>query len=372
MIDSYLVLLITSISCGVLGVFLVIREMSMVADAIAHSVLLGIVVAFFITKDVGSPLLIVGAGIFGLITVAAIEWIGKSKRVARSDAIGVVFPMFFSLSIILISKFARNSHIDTDVVLMGEVIFASLDTLKIGGLVLPVSFVKMFLIGVLNIGFISILYNHLKISSFDEEFALLLGIPVGVIFYSLMGLASLTAVVAFDSVGSVLVLSFFITPAATAYLISKDLKNMIFITIVVSVINCTIGTLLAVYYNASLTGMCAFIGMITFLMVLSFNGKGVVYSKLKERRIKNRVRRDMFIIHIGNHIVDGTSSEENSIPGIFEHLNWKREEINQISKSLIENGWIILVGNEFVLTNYGKKRYEFLKKHYKLGNEGIL
>lgn len=368
MIDSYLVLLITSICCSLLGVFLVLRDMSMIADAIAHSVLLGIVIAFFITQDIGSTWLIVGAAIFGVVTVAVIEWIGKSKRVVRSDAIGVVFPMFFSLAVILISRYARNVHIDTDIVLMGEVIFASLDTLKIGGIMLPTSFIKMLIMTIINIVFIIALYKPLKISSFDEEYALLLGIPIGIIFYGFMTLTSLTAVMAFDSVGSILVLSFFITPAATAYLIAKDLKKMLFLSTVFSLINCTIGTVLAIHLNSSLTGMCAFVGMLVFMVVVVLNKKGILFNYLKNRKVLSRVRCDMFVIHVGNHLMDGRNSDENKVYSIHKHLKWSNKELKNASQYLIENGIIFINDNEYMLTDEGIKKYDFLTKHYRLGS----
>lgn len=283
MISSYLVLIATSITCSILGVFLVLRKMSMIADAISHSVLLGIVVAFFLTQDLSSPMLIVGAGVFGVITVALIETIGKSKTVMRNDAIGVVFPMFFALAVILISRYAKNVHIDTDVVLTGEVVFASLETIRILGLEVPNSLIKILIVLAVNLAFVSVFFKQLKITAFDEEFAYLIGIPIGLIFYSFMTLTSITAVVAFDAVGSILVLSFFISPAATAYLLAKDLKAMLLLSGVISAINCSIGSLIAIKYNASMSGMCAVTGMVIFIIAIVFNKNGVIVNIIKHR-----------------------------------------------------------------------------------------
>lgn len=369
MIDSYLVLLITSICCSVLGVFLVLRDMSMIADAISHSVLLGIVIAFFITQDIASPWLIVGAGIFGVLTVAVIELISKSKRVVRSDAVGVVFPMFFSIAVILISKYARNAHIDTDIVLTGEVIFASLDTINVFGIMLPLSFVRVSIVTIINIAFIMVFYKKLKVSTFDEEYAYLLGIPVGFIFYCFTTLTSISAVVSFDAVGSILVLSFFITPAATAYLVAKDLKKMLIFSVIFSIINCTLGTLLAFYFNSSMTGMCAFMGMIVYMLVVIFNKKGIVSRRISTKKVVNRIVNDMFIIHIGNHTHDGRSEDENKADEIYKHFNWSKEKINNTSEELIKTGLIVLEDNEYKLTDNGLKRYNFLSKHYRLNTE---
>lgn len=366
MLGSQAVLLITSISCSLLGVFLVLRNLSMIADAISHSVLLGIVLAFFITKDLASPILIISAGIFGVITVAFIELVGKSKRVDRSDAIGVVFPMFFSLAVILISRYAKNAHIDTDVVLMGEVIFASLNTIEIGGLHIPLSFLRMSVTFIVNLGFILAFFRYLKTSSFDEEYARLIGMPISLIFYGFMTLTSITAVAAFDAVGSILVLSFFIAPAATAYLISKDLKKMLILSAVFASITCLLGSYISINTNASMTGMCAFVGMILFIIVLLANKNGIVSRAINKNNLKIKIRKDMFIVHVGNHIIDGRSNEENRIDTIKDHLVWTDEELEIVTHKLRKDGLLEVVDGIYSLTSIGHKRYDYLVELYRL------
>ncbi len=130
--NSLIILILTAISCTLLGVFLLLRNLSMLTDAISHTVLLGIVLAYFIVKDLDSPLLILGASMMGIITVYLIETIGNSKFAKYDDAIGIVFPILFSLAVVLISKFFRNAHLDIDIVLMGEVLFSSLDKFDSG------------------------------------------------------------------------------------------------------------------------------------------------------------------------------------------------------------------------------------------------
>ena len=145
MIYSLLTLIVAALACSVLGVFLVLRRQSMLTDAISHSVLLGIVLAFFITKSLDSPFLLVSASISGLVAVLAIEKLGSSKYVKKDDAVGIIYPMFFSIAVILISRYAKNAHLDTDIVLLGEVIFVSLDTYNIFGMEIAKSFVNLSL-----------------------------------------------------------------------------------------------------------------------------------------------------------------------------------------------------------------------------------
>ncbi len=106
------------------GVYLVLRRMSMVTDAITHTILLGIVIGFFIVKDLNSPVLILGATIIGVMTVWVSELLSDTRLMVEESAIGIVYPLFFSIAVILISRYAGSAHLDTDSVLLGELAFA--------------------------------------------------------------------------------------------------------------------------------------------------------------------------------------------------------------------------------------------------------
>ncbi len=301
MTSALIVLILTSISCSLLGVFLILRKLSMLTDAISHTVLLGIVIAFFIVKNLDSPVLIIGASLMGVITVFLIESIGKKGISKYDDAIGMIFPILFSIAVILISKFFRNVHLDTEIVLLGEVLFSSLVKTNVFGYEISRSILNGVILLFSIIVFIVINYQKLKISTFDSEFAYLIGIPTGVIFYSLMALTSVSAVVSFNSVGAILVISFFIAPSATALLFSKSLISTFIYSVAFSVMNSIIGFLLAIKFNVSIAGLVATVNMISYLVILlitKYNedkvlirGTGKNYGKeLKssERRVFNR------------------------------------------------------------------------------------
>lgn len=265
---SLIVLLITSITCSLLGVFLILRNLSMLTDAISHTVLLGIVLAYFLVKDLDSPLLIIGASLMGLLTVYLVETIGKKGISKYDDAIGMVFPILFALAVILISKFFRNVHLDTDVVLMGEVLFSSLVTTDVFGYNLPTSMVYGLVILILTLIFIIANYQKLKISTFDKDFAYLIGIPTSFIFYLLMTLTSISAVVSFNSVGAILVISFFIGPGASSLELCKNLKSSLITASLIASINSIIGFYIAVHLNVSISGLIAFINMLVYLAII--------------------------------------------------------------------------------------------------------
>ena len=218
MIEVFAVLLITALTTSLLGVFLVLKGQAMTTDAISHTILLGIVLAFFITNDLRSPLLIIGATVIGLLTVYLIELISNSKLVKADASIGIVFTALFAIAVILVSRYADDVHLDIDVVLMGQVLFAPLNRIDIFGISLPYALVQLTIILLINIIFVLLCYKELKVTSFDPIFAAVSGLSATLIYYILMSLVSVTAVTAFDAVGSILVISFFTAPAMTCLL----------------------------------------------------------------------------------------------------------------------------------------------------------
>ena len=357
--ESLFVLIATATACALLSPFLVLRKLSMVSDAISHSVLLGIVLAFFIVKDVGSPLVIAGAALFGVITVFAVEFLSGTGLVKNDDAVGIVFPMFFALAVVLITKFARNVHLDTDIVLMGEVIIAPLNRTEFLGMDLPKAFVQMGILFIVNLLFIIIFFKELKITTFDKGFAKLAGFSSVALFYALMTLSSLTAVTAFDAVGAILVVSFLITPGAAAYLISKDLKVMIAISVGYAVINSIIGYVLSLLMNVSMSGMTAAVAGVTFLITFLFNKEGLITAIFIRLKRKSELKPELFLTHIGNHSGKKEELEELGLGSIRDHLKWKQTEVDKIAGRLIRRGLIRIDINKDIydLTEKGRERF---------------
>ena len=357
--ESLFVLIATATACALLSPFLVLRKLSMVSDAISHSVLLGIVLAFFIVKDVGSPLLIAGAALFGVITVFAVEFLSGTGLVKNDDAVGIVFPMFFALAVVLITKFARNVHLDTDIVLMGEVIIAPLNRTEFLGMDLPKAFVQMGILFIVNLLFIIIFFKELKITTFDKGFAKLAGFSSVALFYALMTLSSLTAVTAFDAVGAILVVSFLITPGAAAYLISKDLKVMIAISVGYAVINSIIGYVLSLLMNVSMSGMTAAVAGVTFLITFLFNREGLITAIFIRLKRKSELKPELFLTHIGNHSGKKEELKELGLGSIRDHLKWKQTEVDKIAGRLIRKGLIRIDINKDIydLTEKGREKF---------------
>lgn len=355
MIEVLYVLIATALACAVLGPFIVLRNLSMVADALSHSVLLGIVIAFIVVQDLSSPFLVISAALFGVLTVFLVEFISKKRKIKQDDALGIVFPMFFSLAVVLITKLFRNAHLDVDIVLMGNPLF----TPFIRMFNLPKSFVVMLFLFVVNTLFIVLFYKELQLSTFDAQYVKMTKIKSTRLYYSLMTLTSITCVSAFDSVGAILVISLFVAPAVIAYLFAKRLQTMIVCSLLASIIICTLGYFLGVYYNVSISGMCSFIGMILCIIAIFINPKGVIFKLFQKKKSKQIIRKNLILIHLYKHPND---FEECGIHTIHKHLNWSATLFQKYAQELIDNAYIYHDenGQVYALTTLGLEQVKSL------------
>jgi manganese/zinc/iron transport system permease protein len=256
-------------SCAILGSYLILRKMAMVGDAISHAVLPGIVIAFFITGSRSAVPMLLGAGAFGLLTTFLIEFFHRRGKLQSDAAIGVTFTFFFALGVILVSAFASQIDLDTDCVLYGELAYVPLDIwlLANGTNLGPRTVWIMLSILLLILTFVILFYKELFLSTFDPAFASAIGISTSFWHYALMGMVSLTTVAAFESVGAILVMAFLIVPPATAYLLTRDFKIMLFLSAGIGVLVAFLGYYLAVYLDASIAGSMASVAGTCFFCV---------------------------------------------------------------------------------------------------------
>lgn len=270
-------------SCSIVGTYLVLRKMSMVGDAISHSVLPGIIIAFLLSGSKDTVYMMTGAIILGLFTVYLIGLFSNSG-VQNDAAIGVVFTALFAIGVVMVSLFTRDVHIDLDHVLYGEIAFAPWDTMMFMGVEIPRSVPLVGSVLLLNIILIMLFYKQFKICAFDSVMAVALGIPVVFFHYLLMTLVSVTTVVSFDSVGAILVVGMLIVPAATAYLLTDKLSRMLIISCLVGIASSIGGYYLAVLLDASIAGSMITVAGFLFMVTLFFSPSHGVISKVVRRK----------------------------------------------------------------------------------------
>ncbi|MDI2586376.1 metal ABC transporter permease [Psychrobacillus sp. NEAU-3TGS] len=278
---------LVGITCGLTGVFLILRKTAMIADAISHTVLFGIVVAFMVTQSLSGFWMLIGAAIAGLLTTFLVQLL-QSGGLQEDAAIGVVFTSLFALGVLFITLFAGNVHLDVEHVLMGEIAFVPWDSWEILGVSMPKAVWMLLIVLLFNILFLVIFYKEMKLSTFDSVFALSIGLPIVAMHYSYMTLVSLTTVAAFDSVGAVLVVAMLIGPAATAYLMSKSVVGMIVWSMAFGVMAAITGYYLAKLWNTSIAGMmAAMIGVLFMLVFLFKPHDGWTWKLFKRMKIKD-------------------------------------------------------------------------------------
>lgn len=363
-LEIQLIAVIVAVACSLPGVFLVLRKMAMMSDAITHTILLGIVIAFFATNSLTSPLLIVGAAIMGVITVFLTEMLNSTKLVSEDSAIGIVFPLLFSIAIIIISKYAGSVHLDTDSVLLGELAFAPFNRMVVMGRDIgPKAMYSMGTILVLNLLFIIIFFKELKIVTFDPALAAVLGFAPTLIHYSLMTVVSITAVGAFESVGSILVIAFMIGPPVTAYLLTDDLKHLIIISSIVGAINGVLGYQFASYFDVSISGSMALMTGIIFTLVFIFAPKKGLVTTIRRREFQRfDFAEKSLMFHIYNHEGDDNECVECGLNTIQDHLNWTNDFLDKIIVDLKEENKIFIEDDTIKFTDYGR---EYAAQSYK-------
>ncbi|CAM4136312.1 metal ABC transporter permease [Helcobacillus massiliensis] len=269
-VGTTLLAVVTALACALPGTFVVLRKNSMLVDAISHAVLPGIVVGYFFTHNLDSPLLIIGAALAGLIVMLGSEWLTRTGLLTGDAPQGLIFPALFSAGVILVSLNFANVHLDTHAVLVGDLNLAAWEQLIIGGTSWGPSYLYVMLgVLALNIVFLGAFYSKLKVTTFDAQFATSLGIRTGLVNTAFMFLVSLTVTAAFNAAGAILVIALMIVPPATAYLLSRSLPVMIALTAVIAVAGALAGFWIAYVFNAATSaGMAVFYGLV-FVIVLA-------------------------------------------------------------------------------------------------------
>jgi manganese/zinc/iron transport system permease protein len=356
--EIQLIAIVTAVACALPGVFLVLRRTAMMSDAISHTVLLGIVIGFFIVEDLNSPFLILGAAAVGVLTVSLVALLERTRLVKEDAAIGLVFPALFSIAVILISVFAGNVHLDTDAVLIGEIAFAPFDRLMLfGNDIGPRGLYVMGGILLINLVFIAIFYKELKLSTFDAGLAAALGFMPGVIHYVLMAVVSVTIVGAFDIVGSVLVVALIVIPPATAYLLTDRLRNMILLSAVIGAASALGGYWLAYLLDASITGAMAVAAGILFGLAFLFAPqRGMVAGAQRRKQQRWDFAMTMLAAHLLNHENSPEAEFETSLAHMDEHLRWSPAFTTQVIQRARQSGVVKPVKDRLELTEAGRKR----------------
>jgi len=284
-------------TCGLIGNYLILRRMALVGDAISHSVLPGLAIAFLLAHSLSTLPMFLGALGAGIVTTVMIELIHKKTRVKQDSAIGITFSTLFAIGVILISFGQTDAvHLDAECVLYGEIGFVPLVLVqtelgpgalsvveKIPGLnsemflegnlltIAPPSVIRMAIVTGMTLLLILVFYKELLVTSFDSGLSSSLGINSTVVHYALMGMLSVIIVSAFEAVGAILVIAMLILPGATASLLAYRLPPMFGITVIHAALSALGGIHLATWLKCSEAGAMVVAGSVLFALAWVFS-----------------------------------------------------------------------------------------------------
>lgn len=265
-----LLAMVTAVACALPGVFVVLRRDAMLVDAISHAVLPGIVVGYLLTRDLDSPLVILGAALSGLVVVLGSELLERTGLLTGDAPNGLIFPALFSVGILLITSAASKVHLDTHAVLVGDLNLAAFDHLTLAGLSIgPRYLYVMVAVLLLNLVALLLARRVLTLTTFDRDYARSLGVRTGRVNAAFMFLVSLTITAAFNAAGAILVVALVVAPPATAALLCTRVTPMIWTTAGVAAGGALLGFSAAYLMDAATSaGMAVVYGLI-FLAALA-------------------------------------------------------------------------------------------------------
>lgn len=336
-------------SCALVGSFLVLRKMALLGDAISHSVLPGIAIAFFVTGERAALPMVLGAGALGVITVFLVELFHRSRRLKEDASIGVVFPALFSIGVILVSRYASQVDLDLDCVLYGEIAYTPWDLLFWGSQSFgPKALWVTGGVLVLNALFVGVFYKELKISTFDPELAASLGFSPTWLHYGLMSAVSLTVVGSFESVGAILVVAMLVVPPATAFLLTDRLSRLLALAVGLGVLSAVAGYWLARWWDCSIAGAMAVVAGFFFVLALGLSPRyGLLGRLLTYRGLRERLAGQLVLLHL--------QQEEPRLPiaTLQKRFGWSLGRFQKTLRRLVRAGWIEQRGESLRLTSAG-------------------
>jgi ABC-type Mn2+/Zn2+ transport system permease subunit/Mn-dependent DtxR family transcriptional regulator len=339
------------VMCGVLGAFIVLRNMSLIGDALSHAILPGVVAGFMIA---GYSMLgfFLGSVVAGLVAAVLITWIQRNVKTREDAAIGIVFTSMFALGVIGISHITRKQgvHLDLKDFLFGNILGISDQDLWLTGTVLVFTLLSV-------VAF----YRYFFITTFESVIARTVGIPVGTVHYFLMLLLSFAIVASLRTVGVILVVAMLITPASTAYLLTHKLKTMLWLSGLIGLLSTLLGLLIAIVFQTTPGPAMAVTATGFYLLAVGFAPQRGLLAKYRKRRRKQMLvlREDVLKQTLRLH-----SKQQLSFEKLQEKLDISSARLRQALRYWRQKGYLMKGEHPLKLTDKGFSRaVELVRAH---------
>lgn len=252
---SLAIAILVGLICAVVGSYLMVQRLALLGDAISHSVLPGLAIAFILGSNI-----FIGAFIAGVLSTVIIAWIHTRSPIKEDAAMGIVLSAFFALGITLITAIQKQDKIDLNHFLFGNILGVTPEEVR-----------DTAIITIIVLLVVIFLYKELLFYTFDPLGAEAAGLPVNLLNFGLMVLIALTVVASMKTVGVILVLSLLITPAATAYLLVKRLYQVMILGAILGIISSVSGMYLSYYLNLPSGPAIVLVASGFFILSLGFS-----------------------------------------------------------------------------------------------------
>lgn len=329
------------ISCGLIGTYIMLRRMSLIGDALAHAVLPGVVVSFMVAGK-SEAALFIGAVVSGILTVLLIGFVNRNSKIKEDTSIGIIFTGAFALGILMVSQL-KQVHIDLSSYLFGDVLGVSTGDITL-------SMIIMFVI----ILCIVLFYKQLLLTSFDPTMAMTIGISTTLVHYMLMTLLSMSIVAGLQSVGVILIIAMLITPPATAYLLSNNLKKILLLSAMFGTISAITGLYLSYHFNFASGASIVLVAVALFMLAFLFSPKEGVVTKLFRRRSASKLVLIEDVIKLSYRFKDEPGKTE-LVDKIANELGISNSRVEGAIKTLVGKGLMNRTNGNYLLTDEGIK-----------------
>jgi len=329
------------ISCGLIGTYIMLRRMSLIGDALAHAVLPGVVVSFMVAGK-SEIALFIGAVVSGIVTVLLIGFVNRNSKIKEDTSIGIIFTGAFALGILLVSQL-KQVHIDLSSYLFGDVLGVSTGDITLSLIIMVVIILCILLF-----------YKQLLLTSFDPTMALTIGISTTLVHYMLMTLLSMSIVAGLQSVGVILIIAMLITPPATAYLLSNNLKKILFLSPMFGTISAVAGLYLSYHFNFASGASIVLVAVALFLLAFLFSPKEGVVTRLFRRRAATKLVLIEDVIKLSFRFTEETD-KTGLTDRIANELGISNSRVESAIRILINKGLIQKTNGSYLLTEDGRK-----------------
>ncbi len=344
---------LVGIMCGTIGCFIVLRNMSLIGDALAHAILPGVFFAFLIVgySTIGFFL---GSVIAGIVTAVGITWIQHKVKTKNDAAIGIVFTAMFSIGVMGISWLNKEEGVHLD---LQDFLFGNVLSISNQDLILTAIFTVYSLISII------LFYRYLFITTFQPTIAQTMGISVKTVHYFLMLLLSFAVVSALSTVGVILVVAMLITPAASALLLSNKLKRVIVISAILGLFSAILGFIASVVFDTTPGPAMAIAATLFYFTAVFFAPqRGLIAKGIRQRRQRIKIEREDIL----RQAIKYHNISEIETKTIASYLDFSDSKLNRHLNFLKTEGLITLKGKTLELTLKGVKQAQDLVRAHRL------